>query len=506
MGTALLQLTATLLVCAMLCVAISKRKLPRLQYYTFLSLSIFLYCLGYLFELTGGGQDAALLGFRLQQAALPFVASLYFLFVLEYFDHAPRKRAPIILILAPAALFAVVMLGMGVFPLGWAYPSAVYHAQPFPYVEAPHGALGLAAIVYAGAFLLLGLVYVGWNFIGRGREMRRQSLALLLASLLPAVMLALRVLGVFRQSYDLSSLAMALALVLIGLYILRIRMVNWNSYARESVLESMDDAFILLDKRNHFLDANASALRYFPRLKGLRAGASISRVRDFPQELLKPGATNCEFKVQAGETAQYLRASRSEIKVGDRAVCHCIMIYDITEISKLMRVLNDLAAHDSMTGLLNRRAFFGFAERDFSLALRNAAPLSMLMIDLDFFKKINDQYGHQCGDEVLIVVSGLIKKRLRATDLAGRYGGEEFCVLLPNTSRKGAESIAESLRKEIAARQFNWEGTAFSVTVSIGIAVLLREKHGKLEQLINDADGALYRAKESGRNRVEIAE
>lgn len=107
------------------------------------------------------------------------------------------------------------------------------------------------------------------------------------------------------------------------------------------------------------------------------------------------------------------------------------MFYDVTQLHQLMNDLHEMATHDGLTGLLNRATFFRYAQRDFELARRAEQDISVLMLDIDFFKNVNDQHGHQCGDEVLSQVADILRERLRRTDICGRYGGEEFCVLLP---------------------------------------------------------------------------
>jgi diguanylate cyclase (GGDEF)-like protein len=160
-----------------------------------------------------------------------------------------------------------------------------------------------------------------------------------------------------------------------------------------------------------------------------------------------------------------------------------------------------MAVTDGLTGLNNHKNFherLGAEIRRFQRTLR---PFSLLLMDIDFFKKINDAYGHQAGDEVLREVAEIVKKALRDIDMAARYGGEEFAVLLIDTDKKGAASMAERLRKRIMKSAFNVDGNNIKVTVSIGVASCREDAEGT-EELIAKADRALYRAKEAGRNRV----
>lgn len=162
----------------------------------------------------------------------------------------------------------------------------------------------------------------------------------------------------------------------------------------------------------------------------------------------------------------------------------------------------DLAQHDGLTGLANRRYLTERLEQEVVRAERYQTSLSLIMLDLDKFKSFNDSYGHLKGDELLKAFSAMVKKAVRSTDIAGRYGGEEFCVVLPNTSVKGALVIAERIRAAMEALRIPLEPGQPPVgrTASIGVAEF--SAGDSIEKLISLADAALYRAKESGRNKV----
>lgn len=171
---------------------------------------------------------------------------------------------------------------------------------------------------------------------------------------------------------------------------------------------------------------------------------------------------------------------------------------------KLQRKLSQAATHDALTGLPNRRAADDFMAHEALLAQRRGAPLSALMVDIDFFKRVNDQHGHAAGDHVLQTLAQLLKRRARASDLVARWGGEEFLVLLPDTSPEGAQQVGEQLRLAVQEAPFRWQDTAIPVTVSIGAAAWSSGPF-HANALIASADGALYQAKSNGRNRVCVA-
>ncbi|RMJ02704.1 putative diguanylate cyclase YdaM [Marinobacter litoralis] len=161
------------------------------------------------------------------------------------------------------------------------------------------------------------------------------------------------------------------------------------------------------------------------------------------------------------------------------------------------------ALEDELTGLPNRRAFFQFGKQMLHQALRNRSTLSMVMVDLDFFKRVNDTYGHQAGDEVLIRVSEVMQARLRDSDLIARMGGEEFVLLLPETPINKACEIAQQLRVIIRALGVLHEGHTIELSASFGITSN-RPNDPNLEALLQRADQALYQSKEQGRDRISI--
>lgn len=175
---------------------------------------------------------------------------------------------------------------------------------------------------------------------------------------------------------------------------------------------------------------------------------------------------------------------------------------DITKRKEMETHLLRLATTDPLTGLNNRRSFEEIADREFKRAKRYGNPLAALMLDIDWFKQVNDNHGHAAGDDVLKAVARAITDTLRETDLAGRLGGEEFAALLPETEAKGAHEVAERLRHAVAEAAITAGGMQLQVTASIGVAAR-NDKDTDLASLLKRADEALYKAKQSGRNRVE---
>jgi diguanylate cyclase (GGDEF)-like protein len=170
-------------------------------------------------------------------------------------------------------------------------------------------------------------------------------------------------------------------------------------------------------------------------------------------------------------------------------------------ILKLQEQLRIEATHDALTGTLNRRAIRNVLEREAARAARHGSPLGVLVLDLDYFKKVNDSFGHAVGDAVLTQVSRRLSVPLRRYDAVGRYGGEEFLVALPQCDLEQAAEIGERVRLSVASAPIETSAGAMFVTVSIG-AASMNEHPASIDELIHRADRALYEAKQQGRNRV----
>ena len=182
-------------------------------------------------------------------------------------------------------------------------------------------------------------------------------------------------------------------------------------------------------------------------------------------------------------------------------------IASLAAISINNTTLIERSSTDMMTQLKLKYYFFNVLAEKLDTAMVEKLPLSVLMFDIDFFKHFNDTYGHECGDYVLKQVAALIKSNLRETDLASRYGGEEFTVLLNDTKKEDAVSIAERIRSCIANYDFIYNEQRMKVTISCGVAVFDAEKNPVTvpKKLVNQADQGLYMSKHNGRNRVTYA-
>ncbi|GAT70132.1 signaling protein [Planomonospora sphaerica] len=298
--------------------------------------------------------------------------------------------------------------------------------------------------------------------------------------------------------------------------------------AHGQVFDSMTDAVAVLDRDGRILDLNAAArdllARTVPGLPERLEGRVITEIRGFDLALTEGTDTEQTLTDTRGRRIDlHVRASVLRDRRGD-AVGWALVGRDVTELNRRRREAEESAARlreqlrvnealradlaeqavrDALTGLHNRRHLVDTLEREARRAAGEGAPLSLAIIDVDHFKRINDTYGHGGGDAVLVRLAGLLADSVRQGDVVARYGGEEFVLLLPGVTEESAWRLVERLRERTGRTAIEVEGRALTVTFSAGVAGLAAG--GSTEDLLRAADAALYEAKRRGRDRVERA-
>lgn len=172
-------------------------------------------------------------------------------------------------------------------------------------------------------------------------------------------------------------------------------------------------------------------------------------------------------------------------------------------ISRMISKIRRLTIEDPLTQIFNRRHITDMANKEINKMERNRSEFSIIMLDIDHFKKVNDTYGHTAGDAALVTCATMLKNSIRSTDYVGRLGGEEFCIMLPNTRLKDAHLLAERVRMTLEHTPLVYDGKTIPLTASFGVATLVQK--GEWSDLLNSADMAMYRAKKNGRNQVILA-
>jgi len=280
-----------------------------------------------------------------------------------------------------------------------------------------------------------------------------------------------------------------------------------------AALDNVQSGLLILDGDLRAVYSNPALHRMFKSY----SPAEIRERRPLYEELLRAAysASAVELEDYVARRLAWVRsenAAATDLSMTNGTVLRCnlaplpdggrMLIYsDITDIVRHAQELQRMATTDGMTGIYNRRHFLTLAEREWERASRYQHPLSFLIFDIDYFKSINDAYGHEAGDEVITHLANVAAACKRGSDVLARIGGEEFALLLPETTLDEAQIVAERLRRDVAEHAAVVAAREMPTTVSVGVASRSPEMSG-IAQLMSAADKALYEAKRGGRNRV----
>jgi diguanylate cyclase (GGDEF)-like protein len=359
---------------------------------------------------------------------------------------------------------------------------------------------------------------------------RQQIGAMALACLFPA---ASGILYSFNLTpwpgLDLSAAGCAFTALIFAWTIFRFGLLDLVPVAREALIEQLADGVIVLDNQNRIVDINPAARKLAMEQpeNWIGAPADTLLVRQFglPLAALQPHESSFEIET-TGDPNGHLEMHVSFLHDRHGRISgRLILLRDITvriqvqtelqsayqqlqvqlvEIRDLQERLQEQAIRDSLTGLFNRRYLVDILERELARSAREKNPVSLVMIDIDHFKLVNDQFGHKAGDLVLQALGVLFTRYTRRSDIACRFGGEEFILVLPNSTLENACKRADELRMEFEELCIHHEGREIRATFSAGVAEF--PANGKTEEeILSMVDRALYAAKAAGRNCVRTA-
>ncbi len=352
---------------------------------------------------------------------------------------------------------------------------------------------GAARVIgdWGGAVLVMALGLAGLAL--RGMIPEPVSIALSPTIVVAGLVLAIRGLRAFCGTAPQTLFAWSMTAVLFALMLLFT--VAWPNFTARTVIISTAIVVIALSGalllRRHALPGCEFSFRFteyvFWAVAAMSGARGLFSLFDGTPDILVPGAFN---------TATFLFYGGF--------ICLTTLGVMWMEIEFLQKDLQRLARYDSLTGLLNRGTFIAEFEREASRAQRAARALSLVLLDLDHFKMVNDRHGHPAGDQVLRSFADVLRASVRKHDMLGRYGGEEFVVLMPETAKDVAVQVAARIRESIEEITFELAGQRVGVTVSGGVATHGVDGEG-WDELLAAADAALYAAKNAGRNRIAMA-
>ena len=361
-------------------------------------------------------------------------------------------------------------------------------------------------VVYSYALTLIATILIARAFLRSSGIYRKQLVVVLLGISFTWLNSIIFVLGLNLLpgadntpfSFTITALAFAFA---VGKY----QLLDLIPVARDSLIEKMVDGVLVIDTHNRIVDMNPAAqslLGINTNIFGKPVEEAVKKWHQYEKESFN--FTQAQTEIQLGEkTKKHVDMQVTSIMDSKgKSLGRLIILHDITKLKLIQNELHILANSDSLTGANNRGHFMELAHKEILRAKRYKRHLTLVLMDMDSFKKINDTYGHASGDKALIMLKNICTKNTRKMDIFARLGGEEFALMLPETPQDRAAELAERLRKYLEETVIHSDKVEFQATISMGVAEFKIHDHDTLETLLHRADKALYKAKALGRNQV----
>lgn len=476
-----------------------------------LLLTLAVYSGGYAGELLSGTLSGKLFWCAFQYFGISFLPTLWIVFTARYMNVQALYRKPaiaVMLALSLATLFGALTDGF----LHLRYSTVGLATDgPVSVLSFARGPLYWTHTLYSlGAFLIGSIILVNGIFT-TPHFFSRRLILMLIGTTLPWINYLFYLAGINLGGVDTIPFSISVAAVCFGLAVFRYRILDVVPVARSRVFETMSDGVIVLDSAGKIADYNEMAARIFPELrKGtISAEACVAfRAREaLCMHLAMSVEADFSFSMDNGAEERHYDACVTFIRSGKGAtIGRLINIRDSTETIRLLNRLTELATLDSLTGISNRRNFMDTAKRQIAQLSRGRRSLSIAILDLDNFKRLNDTYGHLVGDEALRQVAKELTAQVRAGDAVARFGGEEFICLLSDAGSASAPAVAERMRAAIEGIAIPIDGGAPArISASFGVTCVdAVSGEENIDALLSRADLALYEAKAAGRNKVAV--
>lgn len=474
----------------------------------YLLLGVAVYSLGYAIEISHTDIENILMAINLEYIGLVFLPSLLMFFALHIVRGKSVSKGVMAGLLLIPVITLVIVFTQRHHNLFYINPHVV-DSDLFSALSFERGLWYYVYIVFQQACALSAVVLLTKHALHQEKRKRKQTIMIVIGALVPITSGMAYYLGFIPYKLDVGPFSFTITGVIFAITIFKMGFLELVPAARELAMDAIKDALIVVDGENIIQDFNQAALK-LPGGGKIKIGDSledISSLDEYLQPLLKSEVEQIEFSNEYKDNGKrYYQARAYQVRNHQNHIYGmAILVQDVTDTARLLRKLSYQANVDGLTGILNRRELMQQAEKEIEISCKSNIPLGIILIDLDHFKNINDTYGHIVGDEVLKKVVVCLRSGLRSIDILGRYGGEEFLILLPGVDVEKSLIVAERLRKEIQDHDFLINGVKVKLTASFGIHVNKPETDGldvSIEKILAAADRALYKAKVAGRNQV----
>lgn len=464
-----------------------------------MAFAIALYEIGYGFELHANSLSMINLCLDFEYFGIAYIPAFWTIVI--YKVH--YKKAPSNVALAALLLLSTLTLFMKVtndyhhlFYTGMRVVEAFGHSL----VISSKGPWYYVHISYFYLAMIFGFVTFYFDWKKSGYQIKSPIFWLFLSPIMPGIMLIVHLMGFAPPMIDVVPLGLLISSGLVFIALFQFDFLELNEMIKDTALREINEGLLVLDEKKRLVDYNKAGHQFFSWLDNGLIGRSISHISE-GKRILEQEENHFEFEIQRDDKTLYLEFRKSMMKEKDKTLGYVYIFQDITKQKENLYALNHLASFDSLTNLYNRRKLIEEALKNIND--NGDAGISVMMIDIDRFKKINDVFGHLIGDEVIKEIAAVCKEKAEKAGIIGRYGGEEFLVLVVNMEDDQVYLLSEEMRKAVEALELTFNGEKIHVTISIGlVSSLAQSQRIDLDDLINKADQAMYEAKARGRNQV----
>ncbi|WP_040206756.1 histidine kinase N-terminal 7TM domain-containing diguanylate cyclase [Neobacillus jeddahensis] len=469
--------------------------------------SITIYCFASAFGLMATTLESMKIWTTIQYVGMPFGPPLGLLFVMQYLGLKITRARILALLAIPCVSLAMVATNDS-----HHLHYRVFEVDPIlgaPYIHQEIGIWYMIHGVYIFACMFVAFLLILSRWRETAKVYRPQIISLAFGQLVPMLTAFVYLIGFTPVGIDPVPMVLWLSSLLYLWSINSSRMFTIMPIAKDTIFNSINDGVMVLDESYRLIEFNQACKAMFPPLNKSMFGMDFQKIwsqlsGDPSPSKFENAAFNREIQLGTDDSKRIFQVRTSSLQHANNSKGLLIIFTDITEIKRLQVELEHQAYYDELTQIYNRRAFFQKCEQDFAAATKALVPFTVILIDIDYFKKVNDTFGHYVGDQLLAHVVKVCQMQLKDGLLFARYGGEEFVVALKGYTLFEGEVLANQLRKAVENQPLITTEEVISVTLSSGVAEVAKAAEETLHQLLNKADQALYSAKRAGRNQVHV--
>ncbi len=487
-------------------VLLRRHEIPGARTFILYTAALSVYSFAYAFSLASDTLWEVKLWTVIEYMGMPFSAPLGLMIILSYLGRKVSRPQAAALFVIPSV--TLIMVATNDLHHLFYKVIRLKEGLSLPYLEIEIGEWYIVHGIYTSSCLLAATALLLSRWRQTRRSYRPQLATLICGQFIPMVTAFLYLVGLTPAGIDPVPMVMCITSGLYIWAILSARMLTVIPIAKETIFDSMREGVIVLDSAGRLSDYNREIGRMIPSLRPGMIGTTLDEVwreltgAAYPFVRQPDGrAEELVWTTDGAEQFYQVRYSALRHRNGETAG-GLLMFINVTELKRLQQELEHQAFYDGLTQILNRSRFIARSRRLLEDCRKNGSPFSVVLFDVDYFKRVNDRYGHETGDHLLVHVVNVGKRHLSPDMLFARYGGEEFVIALPDADLDDGCAIAEQLRRALESEPLAAAQGEIAVTSSFGVAQAGAGAEDSLDALLRQADEALYVSKRDGRNRV----